>query len=118
MTNALSNYLGNAILQRYLTGAVTYLALHTDDPTVSGDPATEMNVARQRVIWSAPGSKTIANTNSLTFPQLIADTITDLAVWDSSSGGHMLVPIHLTTPIVTLANGHLLVAPGDVAITL
>lgn len=113
-----SNFLGNAVLQRYFAGAPTWLALHTDNPTATGDPATEMAVIRQPITWSAPGSKTIANTNAMTFVQLVADVVTYLGVWDSSSGGHLLVPILLGTPITTLEDGHFLVAPGDVAITL
>lgn len=118
MSSVLSNYLGNLILQEYLVGRPNWITLHNDDPTTAGDPATELLVIRQRALWSAPGSKTVANTNAMTFVQLPADLVTYMAIWDAVSGGHMLAAILLGTPIATPDSGHLLVAPGDLAITL
>lgn len=118
MSSVLSNFLGNAVLQQFFINRPTWITLHNDNPTTAGDPATELLVTRKRAFWSAPGSKTIANTNAMTFVQLPADLITYMAVWDAVTEGHMLAAILLSPAIPVLESGHLLVAPGDLAITL
>lgn len=125
MTNAISNYLGNAFLNAYLASKSTYLALHTDDPTVTGDASTELagdGYLRQPLVWTAPGSKTTANSNKLTFVQLPAASIPFLAIWDQQADGHMLFSIDLVASglavLHVLASGQVLVAPGDVSVIL
>lgn len=121
MASVLSNHLGNQVLSDHLVAPATYLALHTDDPTALGDPATEVaggDYARQEVGWAAPGSRTTANTAALTFPGMPAVSVTHWAVWDAPSGGNMLVRSPLPEPVAVPASGHFLVAAGDLAITV
>src|SRR5262249_6521721 len=114
---------GNLVLAAYLQGKPNWLALHTDDPTVTGDPATEVAGAgyqRQAATgaWSAPGSKTIATTKAFTWVGMPACTVTHIAVWDALSGGHLLATIALSPAIAVSASGHFLAAAGDIAITV
>lgn len=122
MSSVLSNYFGNQILAHYLIASPSWLALHSVDPTVLGDAASEVaggDYARQRASWSAPGSKTVASTTALTFVGMPAATVTYLGVWDAASGGNLLVTVPLGGDGVEVAeSGHFLVAAGDVAITV
>ena len=122
-TSVLSNYLGNAILAEYLQAKPNWLALHIDDPTVTGDLSTEVaggGYARQASTgaWSAPGSKTVATARALTWVGMPACTVAYIAVWDALTGGHLWVTIALAPPITVPASGHFLCASGDVAVSL
>jgi hypothetical protein len=119
--SVLSNYLGNKVLYNNLTNGICWLALHTDDPTVTGDLSTEVAGAgyiRQRITFSSASSKTVGSTNKQTFANMPAATILYMAVWDSQVTGNMLASIILGTPLVVVASGQVLCAAGDIAITV
>jgi hypothetical protein len=119
--SVISNYLGAQVLLKHITSVPTWLSLHISDPTVLGLTASELaggGYARQPLAWSPPSNKATANTNALQFPDLLATSITDLGVWDASSGGNFLASIHLAVPIPVLPSGHFLVEVGDLALQL
>ncbi len=121
MTSVLSNVLGNAILTEYLIDRPTWLALHTEDPTVLGSPGTEAaggDYARQAGTWSAPGSKTSATTTAATWTGMTACVVTHIGVWSAASGGHMLFGVVVDPPVAVPESGHFVAAAGDLAVTL
>lgn len=110
--SAASNFLENAIIEATLRGAAfpaitkTYISLHTNDPTDAGGSevttALWPGYARQDAAkggaiadgWTAAVDGVSKNALQLIFPVFdgTADlTVTHFAVWDSLSGGNMLV---------------------------
>lgn len=121
MASVISNYLGNAILQLYFTGATTYIGLHTSDPGVLGSSLTEVvggDYIRKAATWSTPGSKTIGETTHLDFDNMPACTVTHFSVWTAISGGNMLVSVELSAPVVVADSARFTVPPNDMALTL
>lgn len=120
MTDVLSNYLGNAWLAE-LVAAGGWLSLHTDDPTVLGDPSTELaggSYIRAAMAFSSPSAKAIVSTNAQLFVGLAPDVILYLGLWDLQVGGHFLLAKELVTPITVTAEGNFLAAAGDFAVQL
>lgn len=105
----------------WLASVGGYVALHFDNPELSGAEESEVTgggYARDNVIWTAPSSKTIWNTNSLAYSGLVAGTITYIAGWDALTGGTMdwyaLVPNGGWA--VTTGAG-ILISPNDIALS-
>lgn len=117
MASVLSNYYGNILLATLATNG-GWLALHNADPTVTGDPTTEIaGTVRAAVAFSSPSGKAVGSTNS----QLIitsADDITYLGIWDNQVGGHLLFSIELGSPLAADASGQFLAASGDIGLQL
>lgn len=119
MPSVLSNFFGNAALAALQKGH--YLALHEAPPDVTGTPANEVaggGYVRQVITTSAPSGKTVVSSNAIVFPGMPAVTVTDMAIWDAISGGHLCVIIHLATPVVVTESGQFLVAKSDIAVTV
>lgn len=117
----LSNYLGNAMLQRYLVTDGGWLAIHLSDPTALGLLDTELAGAdylRQRVLFHDAASKTVASSNAQRFTGLPAGRAYSLAVWNAVAVGQLLFRIPLDPYIDFALNANFLAAPGDVALTL
>lgn len=106
-----SNYLEAQIIDTYLRGQATYIALCTADPTDAG--SNEVSTAdypayvRQAADgagaagsgWGEPTDGVSANTVKLTFPSFdgaVDLTITHFMVMDAATGGNMLVHAPLT----------------------
>ena len=127
--SAASNFLENAIIEATLRGAAfpaitkTYISLHTNDPTDAGGSevttALWPGYARQDAAkggaiadgWTAAADGVSKNALQLIFPVFdgTADlTVTHFAVWDSLSGGNMLVHAPLQTQR-TVQNGDVFV---------
>lgn len=120
-TSLISNYWGNVILGAYLSTKSVWLSLHTADPTVLGNPSTEVvgaNYKRQLISFGSGGAKTVVSTNSQTFPGIPATTVTHLGLWDAQVAGNFLLSIPLSPPITASELAHFLAAPGDVAVML
>ncbi len=120
MSSVLSNYGGNLGLGS-IFGDSCYLALHLADPTVLGNPATEMaggGYIRRLMHLSSPSGRSTANTNGFRFTGLPASDVTYLAGWDAISGGNMLGSIELPDTITVTESGQFIVEVGDVAFSL
>jgi hypothetical protein len=112
--------MGNVWLAEIVANGA-FLSLHTDDPTVLGDPSTEMaggSYIRQAAAFSSPSAKAIATTNGQTFVGLAPAVIKYIGLWDLQVGGHFLMAKVLATPITVTLGGNFLLAPGDFAIQL
>lgn len=121
-TGYFSNYLGNAVLARYLTGPGAYLALHTSDPTVLGNLATEVvggSYVRQHVtLWASPASKTTANSELVVFDNMPACTVTYMSLWDAITAGNMLWAFQLGTPLAVVSSARVPIPVNDLAFTV
>lgn len=119
--SVLSNFYGNLFLQEHLVLAGAWIGLHPDDPTVLGDPSTELaggDYVRQHARFTVPAAKTVATDNTLTYVGLIASRIWYLVFWDQVAGGHMIARKKLAVPIVVPPSGHFLIPKGDLALTV
>lgn len=73
-----------------VTGAVTYVSLHTADPGTSG--ASEVSggtpaYARKAVSWAAASGGSVASSASITFDVPAGVTITHFGLWTASTAG-------------------------------
>lgn len=123
MPSLLGNFFANGALALYFQNSPVWLALHLTDPTPVGDPNTEFgggNYMRQRIIFGAPGSKSISNTGTVTFSNLAAATITYFGFWNSQANTNtgFLASYQLNPSLVVIASSQVLVGPGDISIAL
>lgn len=118
----MTNYFSNAILQGLAQNH--YLALHSQDPTVTGNPATEYTgggYARQPINYTPATNRTLANSNNIVFVNLNAGTVRFFAVWNQLTGGNCIyvIPIPGPSGVVIAASGSTLQVPvNDLSITL
>ena len=79
-----SDYFRDLMIQRtFLDGGAAFLvALHTDDPGVSGEDEVP-DVQRQPVRFQAAGVGTVTNANALQFEDMPEATVRFFSVWDS-----------------------------------
>lgn len=120
VTSIITNYLGGAILQRYLIDNPSYLALFTADPTALGSTTNEVvggSYARLLCTWSGPGTKT-SGLGALRFLNLPACTVTHIGVMDALTGGHMLIAKALPAPIPILSSAELRLGANSIVVTL
>lgn len=117
-----TTYLGiaeaNAWLQEKYTNRTLWLALHIAEPTRLADPATEVlggGYERQLIIFGAPSSGNVANTNGLIFAGMPGCIVTWVSVWTGQFGGQMVHASEQTSPQTVAAGSQYLAAPNDVA---
>lgn len=117
----MTNYFGNLVLTNYLTAGTKYLALHSSDPGTGGTASTEYSgggYARAQINWTAPSNRSTANSNSMQFLNLIAGTVSYLAIWDASSGGNCLYSVALTAPVTLITGQYITFPVSDIAVVL
>lgn len=121
MSDVLSNWAANASLQLILPPGC-YLAAHLSDPSPLGNTGSEVAggaYVRQPISFADASNRTRVSINAQTFPGMPACIVVYLAVWTAISGGHMVFVKKLADPGITvLESGQLLVAAGDVALSL
>jgi hypothetical protein len=120
MASVLTNWWGNSILA-ILSSKGAWVSLHEDDPTVLADPGTEVaggGYLRQQASFSTASSKTVATTNQLIFAAMPAITLTYIGLNTASVGGNMYCSIAIPTPILVGDSSHIVLAAGDIAVTL
>lgn len=105
MSDGLSIYLANAWLNT-LAGtsfsvSARYLQLHTGSPGFYGTANISAGSAsRVSVTFGSASAGSIAITSSPTWSNGgAAETITDVSLWDASSGGNFLRSVQLSAPI-------------------
>lgn len=116
-------YLGvaeaNAWLQEKLVARPVWMGLHIAEPTRLADPASELlggGYVRKRILFSAPSSGTVANTNNIIFSGLPACIVLWISVWSRLLGDPMVIAQSLPGSGVSVPeNGQYLVAPNDIA---
>ena len=128
MASEYSTYLQNAIINATLRNtaftspATVYVALSTTTITAGGSitEVTGGSYARQAVTLSAPSSGTTANSANVTFPTATASwgTITDIGIYDASTGGNLLYFTPLTTS-KTISSGDIFqISTGNLTVSL
>lgn len=88
-----SNYAANIALNNLFYGKTTFIALHTEDPGVLGDPANEVaggSYSRQQVTFSNSGSRSTGNTTQANFADMPECVVTHIAVWNAETTGQLL----------------------------
>lgn len=118
--DVLSNWAANAALQVILPPGC-FLACHLSDPSPLGNTGSEVaggGYVRQPISFADATNRTRVSTNALIFPGMPACLLTHLGVWTAVGGGHMTFARKLVPAIAVLESGQLLVAVGDIALTL
>jgi len=113
----MTNYLAGVVLQAYFTNH--YLGLHDNDPTTAGLASSEISggsYARQRITWTAPSNRTVANTNQLVFYNLPACTISYFGIWELATGSNCVYSLALPTTLTVNYGGTFIVPVNDLAI--
>jgi hypothetical protein len=128
MASEYSTYLQNAIINAtlrntaYTSPATVYVALSTTTITAGGS-ITEVSggsYARQAVTLSAPSSGATANSANVVFPTATGSwgTITDIGVFDASTGGNLLYFTPLTAS-KSIASGDIFqISTGNLTVSL
>jgi hypothetical protein len=118
---SLSNNTANNMLNSVFYNHPTWVALHTADPGVLGDPAYEVSggdYVRQPIVFTNAGSRTTGNSGQATFHGMPDVVVTHISVWNAVTVGQMLAVKDLAAP-VTVAEGYSFVIPAvSLAITL
>ena len=119
-----SNYLRQAVVKAALGEASfpsisnVYLALYTNDPTVS-DTGTEVvggSYARQQLSFASASNGSKVSNTSETFTNMPATTVTHWGIRDASSSGNLLYFGAFDIPIQLNAGNNLPIASGDIVI--
>ena len=121
-----NTYETNVLTWTFTSDAVTrptawYLGLFTAAPSESGG-GTEVSggsYAREAVTFSVSGNLA-TNSGAIEFPVATADwgAITDIAVFDASTGGNQIAYATLTASKTILSGDVLRIPAGDLDITL
>lgn len=124
---AMSNFLESALLNHTFRGVVytapttIYVALYTTatDATGAGTEVVGGSYARQTPIFNAPVLTTgnIASNGSVTFTNMPACTVTNVAILDALTAGNMLVQGTLLASKVVAAGENFSFAAGDLNVT-
>ena len=128
MASEYSTYLQNAIINAtlrntaYTSPTPVYVALSTTTITAAG-AITEVSggsYARQSVTLSAPSSGATANSANVAFPTATGSwgTITDVGIYDASTGGNLLYFTPLTAS-KTISSGDIFqISTGNLTVSL
>ena len=123
MTNYLQTALLNAVLRNlaYTPPVTVYIALSTTATTDAGGitEATGGSYARQACASAAPTgtpSKTL-NSSALSYTNMPAGTIVDVAVYDALTAGNMLLHGALLASKTVAAGENFSIAAGDFSVT-
>lgn len=115
----MTNYLASVVLTAYFSNH--YLGLHDADPTAAGLASTEVSggsYARQKITWTAPSNRVVANTNQLIFLNLPATTVNYFGIWELAAGSNCVYTIALPTTITVNHGGTFVVPVSDLAVQL
>lgn len=118
---SMTNSLATTILNTYYVTPAVYISLHTADPTVTGNTATELaggSYIRQRIFFGAPSSRSIANNAQVIWTNLPSATVTHFGILTAVTGGTFLHTIQAGAGIAIGTGGTLVVPVSDIAITL
>jgi hypothetical protein len=128
MASEYSTYLQNAIINAtlrntaYTSPAVVYVALSTTTITAGGS-ITEISggsYARQAVTLAAPSSGAAASNANVTFPTATTTwgTITDIGIYDASTGGNLLYFTPLTVSKTITSGDIFQISTGNLTVSL
>lgn len=134
MANA-TNYLEQQIINTYLRGRATYVALCTADPTDTGSNEVTTvafpGYVRQAADgagatgsgWSDPGSTSgqTKNTNKLSFPAFNGAselTVTHWMIFDAATGGNAMVHAPLSASRTLRPGDRLIFDPDTLTVTI
>lgn len=126
---ALSDYAENKVLDHLLgvseftMPSTVYLALFTSDPTDTGQAGTEVSgggYVRQAVTASAASGGQSQNSQEVLFPEATEDwgVITHVGIYDSQTGGNMLLHSEVTNPREFLAGDSFRVDVGGLTVNI
>lgn len=128
---ALSDYLENELLDHVLVNAAytspttVYVALFTDTSTTAeleaGTLTNEVSggsYARQAVTFSAASGGATANTGAVSFTNMPAVTVENIAIMDASSAGNVLFGGALSASKTLNSGDTFTIAIGDLDVTL
>lgn len=111
------------------TGSVVYVALHESDPTdaaLTNTEVTDSGYNRQQAHTASPSdgftspvNGTTTNTKIIQYPAIIDQTIvvTHWALWDSSTGGNLILHEAMTNPKTLDATDVMSFPVGSISIT-
>ncbi len=104
----------NLLLDGFASG-VTFVSLHTDDPSTGGtDEVSGGAYARESVLWDAAASASISTSASIVFDVPGSTTITHLGYWSASTSGTFYGSRALDTSQTFATAGTYTIAAGNI----
>lgn len=127
----ITNYFGDAIMTRYFSGVVRYVALFTAAPGLLQPPSNEVSgggYTRQTITFSSSSLKTVVNLEdpddppgtepAVQFDNMPACVVTHIGIANSSTGASLLTYMALPSPITVPVGGQFRIATGDLSMTI
>lgn len=106
---------GKNLLLEGLADGVTFVSLHTDDPSTGGtDEVSGGAYTREAITWDAAASASISTSASIVFDVPGSTTITHLGYWSASTAGTFYGSRALDTSQTFATAGTYTVATGNV----
>jgi hypothetical protein len=118
-----SSYAINAALNAFLRATnltaptTVYVALFNGDPAGAGSEVSGGSYARQSITFGAPSSGTCTSTNSQTFSNMPATTVSYVAIFDASTAGNRLYSAAATTSKTTNSGDTVTIASGGITVS-
>lgn len=98
-----------------------YVSLHFDNPSTAGAYASEVSgggYSRILGSFTEPSSRTIWNSEAMTFSGLLSTRITHVCGWNEQKQGDLLWSAQLTEPLNIRQGGGYTFVAGDIAVSL
>lgn len=110
---------GKNLLLDGLAGGVTFVSLHTADPSTDGSSeVTGGTYTREAISWAAAASGSVASDAQIVFEVPGSTTITHLGYWSASSAGTFYGSRALDTSQTYATAGTYTIASGNVTETV
>lgn len=122
LEEALLNHVlrGDSVSTSYTPPSAVYVALHTADPTDAGLTTDEVPTgiyARAAASFGAPVGSTVSNVSAINFRMPVV-TVSWVSIWDSQTGGNMLLSNALPSPQTFSSGDSIAFLPGSLQISL
>lgn len=101
----------------YTAPTTVYVALFNGNPEAAGTEASGGSYARQAITFGAPSSGTVTSTNSQTFTNMPAMTVSYVAIYDASTAGNRLYSAAATSSKTTNAGDTVSIATAGITVS-
>lgn len=102
-----------------LAAGVSWISLHTADPSTGGtDEVSGGTYTREAITWAAAASGSVSSSNQIVFDVPGSTTINHLGYWSASTGGTFYGSRALDTAQTFATAGTYTIASGNITETL
>jgi len=121
MVSNIGTYWGNQALNHLFNKGVIWASLHSSDPGVGGNPASEISGAgyeRQEVDFTQSNGKSVANSERIEWDNMPYCTVRYVGIWSDDTVGQIVAYAMLPTPVIVAAGKTYTVKQYKFAVTL